>query len=110
MSDTQLITIQTTCGDREALSNIARDLVEMQLAACVQISGPIESVYVWNGKQEASQEWLLSAKTSRKLFDQASARIQELHPYEVPEIIALPITAISRGYQSWMESQLLPNK
>ncbi len=108
MSASPFLAIQTTCRDRYALLGIAKVLVEKRLAACVQISGPVESVYVWDGKLETSEEWLLVAKTSQDLFQQVSAQIQLMHPYQVPEIVAVPILEMSQEYKTWMESCLKP--
>jgi len=109
MSDYQFIAVHSTCENRETLARIATDLVENRLAACVQISGPVESIYVWNGSQQTGQEWLLVAKTSRSMFGQVSQRIRSIHTYDVPEIIAVPLVQVSESYQAWMESMLKAN-
>jgi len=71
----------------------------------VQIGGPIESHYWWQGKLESSQEWQCVAKTRADLYDKIEAAIKQLHPYDEPEIIATPITAGSAGYLSWIDSE-----
>lgn len=77
-------------------------LLKQRLAACVTLSGVCESHYVWKGKTEKSEEYLLLIKTKRTLFKRLEETLREHHPYEVPEIIALPITAGSKAYLNWL--------
>ena len=103
---TELITVSTTTENKQDASRIASTLVENRLAACVQIHGPVESTYRWEGKVETAMEWICTAKTERRLYDRVECAIQDLHPYDVPEIIALPILEVSRSYRKWCEDQL----
>lgn len=98
----ELIIVQTTLGVRHDAQRIAAALVEQRLAACVQISGPTESVYHWQGQQETSEEWLVTIKTVSERFAAVQAAILALHPYEQPEIVAWPISA-SAGYGKWVQ-------
>lgn len=98
----QVLTTFDKVGDAEQL---ARHLVENRLAACVQISGPMTSIYRWQGATESSQEWACTIKTRRDLFPQLESVIQSLHPYDEPEIVALPMVAGSAGYLKWVESE-----
>lgn len=91
-----------TAGGEEEGAGIARALVEKKLAACVNIVAPIRSIYSWKGKVEDEREVLLVAKTRRELFDALRSAVTELHSYEVPEIIALPITAGLDRYLDWV--------
>jgi periplasmic divalent cation tolerance protein len=91
----------TTLPSAEAAKALARTLVEENLAACVQLS-TIESFYRWEGKVANEPEVLLLIKTRTALFDEATARIQELHPYTVPEIVALPFAAGNADYFQWL--------
>ena len=68
-------------------------------------SGPITSTYRWRGKIERQEEWQCWAKTRGELFDRVEAAIRRIHPYEVPEIIAVPIVAGSAGYLSWLDAE-----
>lgn len=104
MTDT--IQVSTTTETKRAAQEIATALVEQRLAACVQVSGPIESVYRWQGKVQRSQEWLCTAKTRVTLFPQVEAAIRELHAYECPEILAVPIVDGSAAYLAWLNDQL----
>lgn len=103
---TDYIQVVTTTGRKEDAEAIARRLVEDRLAACVQILGPITSTYRWEGKIETSQEWQCCAKSRQTLFDEVERAIRRLHPYDVPEILAVPILAGSRSYLSWLDEQV----
>jgi periplasmic divalent cation tolerance protein len=98
--------VVTTTQHKEHAEEIARALVEHRLAACVQILGPITSIYHWAGKIETSQEWQCWAKTRRGLFERVEEAIRQLHPYEVPEILALPVLAAGRDYLQWLDKEL----
>lgn len=97
------IVVLVTCGSRPEARKIARALLERQLAACVNLlPGRVESVYRWKGKVERAREVLLLIKTSRRVFAALEKEIRRLHSYEVPEIIALPISAGSPAYLKWI--------
>jgi periplasmic divalent cation tolerance protein len=98
------IQVLTTTDTKQAAEEIARVLVESRLAACVQIIGPITSIYRWKGKVEQAKEHLCIIKTRAALFRKVEAEIKRLHSYEVPEIIALPISKGSRRYLAWLAS------
>jgi periplasmic divalent cation tolerance protein len=102
---TPYIQISTTTQTKEDAQKIARYLVEQNLAACVQITGPIESTYRWKEKVETAMEWLCLIKTRESLFDKVEAAIKKLHPYETPEIIAVPIIKGSREYLKWLDNE-----
>ena len=99
------IQITTTTETKEQAEKIAQYLVESKLAACVQITGPITSIYRWKGKVENAQEWLCLIKTRDDLFKKVEAAIKKLHPYETPEIIAVPIVKGSKEYLKWIEDE-----
>ena len=101
------IQVMTTTETKEQAQTIAQHLVERKLAACVQITGPITSIYRWKGKVENAQEWLCLIKTQDDLYNKVEAAIKSLHPYETPEIIAVPIIKGSKEYLSWLEDELL---
>jgi periplasmic divalent cation tolerance protein len=104
---TGFIQVITTVGSQDEAARIARVLVERRLAACVQVSGPITSVYRWQGKIETSDEWTCTAKTSSGLYAAVEGVIRELHSYEVPEILAVPIAAGSAAYLAWLHGELV---
>jgi len=100
------IQIITTTEKKEDAEKIAMTLVEKRLAACVQIAGPITSLYRWKGNIEIAQEWQCWIKSKEVLYKEIEKAIKSVHPYEVPEIIAMPIVAGSRDYLEWLESEV----
>lgn len=100
------IQVMTTTETKEQAQVIARHLVGKKLAACVQITGAIESTYRWKGKIESSPEYLCLIKTREDLFDEVAAAIKKLHSYETPEIIAIPIIKGHQEYLQWMDETL----
>jgi periplasmic divalent cation tolerance protein len=102
MSRPEYIQVLTTAGSEQEAEAISSALVERCLAACVQVAGPIRSRYRWQGEVEEAEEWQCLAKTSAALFPRVEAAIRELHSYDEPEIVALPILAGSRGYLDWI--------
>src|SRR5690348_1194398 len=98
--------VLTTAGSREEAQRIARALVERQLAACVSLLGPIDSIYRWKGQVEEAQEWLLLIKTTAAGFAAVRDAIRELHSYELPECIAIDITDGSPDYLRWLGEQV----
>jgi periplasmic divalent cation tolerance protein len=96
----------TTTAKAEDAGKIATQLVERKLAACVQIVEPITSVYRWQGKIESEQEILLLIKSTQDLIPDIAELLDEIHPYEVPELIATPIIGGSTSYLSWLEDSV----
>ena len=98
------LVVLSTCPDHESGTRIANTLVQEALAACVNILPGLTSVFQWQGKLESSAEVLLIIKTRRSLYRPLEKRIQELHPYELPEIIAVPIEKGLEAYLNWIDS------
>ncbi len=94
--------VLTTCGSKDEAQRIAHELVERHLAACVNIAGPIASVYRWKGEVESAEEWLLLIKTTVEAFERVGAAIRELHSYELPECVQLAIEKGSSEYLDWI--------
>ncbi len=92
--------------DQESARHLASWLVDRALAACVNIVPGIESVYHWQGEVESATEWLLIIKTDDRHWDALQQLITEHHPYEVPEIISLPIDKGLPAYLNWMKDSL----
>ncbi len=105
MPSSQAICIYTTTETAEQAGAIAHALVEKRLAACVQVQGPIRSTYWWQGKIDASDEWLCVAKSTEEKYAEAEAAIRSLHSYDEPEVIAVPIVAGSASYLDWLRKQ-----
>ena len=99
---TDAIVVMTTTASRDEAAKIANVVVELRLAACVQIVGPIASVYRWQGKVEQSEEWLCLIKTQRVLYAQLETAVRENHSYDIPEVVALPIVDGSADYLDWL--------
>lgn len=105
MSD--YIQVQTTVANRSDALLIARKVVEMRLAGCVQIT-TCTSVYRWQSNIEQEDEYLCTMKSRSALFERLKTAITEIHPYEVPEIIATGISGGGEAYLSWLGKQLCP--
>ncbi len=97
-----------TCPDQQSGERIATALVEERLAACVNRIAGVVSTYRWEGKLCRDEEQLLIIKTTRERFEAMRERIVALHPYELPEVIALDITAAHAPYLAWIEAQTRP--
>lgn len=102
------IQVVTTTDTREAVERIARLLVLERLAACVQIDGPMTSIYRWQGQMEETPEWRLTAKSRSDLFAEIVAAIRTIHAYEVPEIVATQIDFLDEAYRQWLEAETRP--
>ena len=96
----------STLNDRQKALEIAKILVEEKLCACVNITSGVNSVYYWDGKIENDEKFLMIIKTRKNLFDELKTRIQELHPYEVPEIICTEITDGNSSYLKWLDESV----
>lgn len=104
---TDAIQVITTTASKAEADKIARALVERQLAACVQIVGPVSSTFRWQGKIDSAEEWLCTIKTRVSHYAAVESAIRELHSYDVPEILAVPVVAGSRDYLQWLEGELV---
>ncbi|MES9993441.1 MAG: divalent-cation tolerance protein CutA [Candidatus Thiodiazotropha sp.] len=100
---TPLLLILCTAPDRECGLKLANSLLEQNLAACVNLTSPVTSVYRWQGKVEQSEEILLLIKTTEKKYPEVEAALRTLHPYELPEIIAVPLEQGLDDYLDWVE-------
>jgi len=104
----KFIQVTTTTTSRTAARRLARELVERRLAACVQVIGPIQSTYRWQGRVEVAREWLCLMKTTRARFRQLTAALEASHNYDTPEIVAEPIAVGSRRYLEWLAAAVAP--
>jgi periplasmic divalent cation tolerance protein len=102
------IVVLSTCGSEEEAVRIAKQLVELRVAACVNLIPRIRSIYRWENKVEDAAEWMLIVKTSRDRFTALQNVIAAAHSYEVPELIALPIVDGSPAYLGWLDAELQP--
>jgi periplasmic divalent cation tolerance protein len=102
----EAIQVVTTTAEKKDADALALAILERRLGACVQLSGPIESRYWWNNRIESASEWTVTIKTRRDLYKPLEKLLLELHPYDQPEIIALPIVEVSAGYLKWLNEQV----
>jgi periplasmic divalent cation tolerance protein len=100
------VQVTTTLPDRTTADMIAARLVDERLAACAQVLGPLASTYRWQGRVETAEEWYCHLKTSAERLPALQVRLRGLHPYDVPEIIALPILAGNPDYLRWIEESV----
>ena len=99
---TDKILVFTTAGSEKNAKNIAEALVKLRLAACVNVLPRLTSIYRWEEKIETAEEWLLIIKTIRKNFTAVRDAIKELHTYELPECVSVPIEDGSEAYLKWI--------
>lgn len=104
------IQVMTTVDKKKEASKIIDHVIRKRLTACVQLIGPITSTYWWKEEIEEAEEWLCLMKTRRDLYESLEETIQACHPYEEPEIMAVPIIAGSLGYLSWVDETLGKNR
>jgi len=97
------ILVLTTCPGSITAKNIANELVSNQLAACVQIVAGVQSFFRWVGKVDNKEEHLLLIKTTAERYRELEARIIALHPYEIPEIVTIPISGGLSAYLNWID-------
>jgi len=98
----------TNLPDRESAAKLAQALVEGRLAACVNILSPCRSFYRWKGDTEDAEEFPVLIKTTRERYPALETAIRTHHPYELPEIVAVPLAAGLPAYLEWVESETRP--
>ena len=101
--DVKYIIVLITCPNKEVSEQIANALLEQKLAACVNIMTPVISLYSWGGEINRDEEMLLIVKSRADLFEELIPAVKNVHPYDVPEIIALPIIMGSQDYLGWID-------
>jgi periplasmic divalent cation tolerance protein len=103
---TNKIVVLSTCANEADAARVGRALVEARLAACVSVLPGLRSCYRWQGAVETADEALLLIKTSRELFADLKAELEKIHPYELPEVLALPVVEGAENYLNWMSVNL----
>jgi periplasmic divalent cation tolerance protein len=106
----QYILVICSCPDDAVAGQVAGALVNERLAACVNRAPGVTSTYLWQGELQTDAEVLLLIKSSARLLAKLTQRIRELHPYEVPEVIAVPIQGGSEQYLAWLGQSLAPGE
>lgn len=105
---TDKIVVLVTAGSLRESRKIGRTLIESRLAACVNITAQIESIYRWQGKLSNTREYLLLIKTTRDRFDELKSTVARIHSYTTPEVISLPVTDGLEDYLQWIDSSVKP--
>lgn len=105
--ETEFVQIVTATDSELSAASIARALVERRLVGCAQVVGPATSTYIWEGKVEVAKEWLCLIKTRRGLVEAVNEAVEEIHPYDVPELIAMPVIGGSRAYLNWIGATVM---
>ena len=103
---TDKIVVLSSCDSEDQARKLARHVVELRLAACVNVLPGAHSVYRWKGQVEQAEEWILVIKTRRDLFDGLREALLKMHTYEVPEVIALPVVDGADAYLAWLDREL----
>jgi periplasmic divalent cation tolerance protein len=103
---TEYIQIYTTTENQDDARMIAQRVVGKRLAACAQVVGPITSTYWWEGVIEEAEEWLCIVKSRKDLYDRLEEAILDVHSYDVPEIVAVPIVSGSQSYLQWLNKEV----
>jgi periplasmic divalent cation tolerance protein len=103
---TEYIQVYTTTEHKDDAGMIAETVVKKRLAACAQVVGPIFSTYWWEGAIEKAEEWFCIMKSRKDLYDKLEEAILGVHPYDVPEIVAVPIVTGSQKYLQWLNKEV----
>ncbi|MBS7608323.1 MAG: divalent-cation tolerance protein CutA [Candidatus Bathyarchaeia archaeon] len=104
--ENQYIIVLVTAPSKDEAEKIAKTLLEERLIACANIIGPVHSLFWWLGKIDKAREHLIIMKTRKDLFEKICEMVKALHSYQIPEIIALPITEGSKDYLKWLDESL----
>jgi len=110
MTDLEKITlVMTSVGTEQQAVEISEELISRRLATCINIVPCLRSIYRWKGKVCEDTEYLLLIKTPERLFDDVSSAIREFHSYELPEILALPVSAAETNFHQWVLQMVTPD-
>lgn len=99
---TNLLLIRVNCPDRATADAISEALIQAELTPCTNLFGPVSSTYVWQGKTERAEEWVLHIKAQALAWTQIEAKVKALHPHETPAILALSVVHANMDYAQWV--------
>ena len=102
----EYVQVVTAVGNEAEAEKISQRVVEKRLAGCAQVTGPITSIYWWKGKIKRTEEWLCFIKSRADFYQELESTIRQVHSYENPEVLAIPIINGSKRYFAWLESEL----
>ena len=105
---TEYLLVMTNVSDIEVGKIIAEKIIQERLAACVSVSSPGQTLYWWQDKITEDQEHTLFIKTKKDIYPELEEKIRQIHPYDIPEIIALPILLGSKDYLDWIDKETQP--
>ncbi|MFF1479613.1 divalent-cation tolerance protein CutA [Streptomyces sp. NPDC058301] len=108
MTPVEHLAVLTTTDSRAKADALARGAVEARLAACAQITGPVTSVYRWQGAVETAEEWQVLFKTTAARYEDLERQLLAVHDYDTPEIIATPVVRGGAGYLAWLAQETTP--
>ena len=100
------VTVYITTSSETEATKIGQKLVEERLVSCVNILPQMKSIYWWEGKIEVAKEWLCVMKSRNELYEALEKTVKEIHPYDVPEILAIPVIAGNPSYLEWLNGEL----
>ena len=100
------LVVLMTAGSQEEAVKVADALVTEMLAACVNVLPGVTSIYRWEGELQRDQEWLLVAKSTREVLDDLVRRVQSLHSYDLPEVVAIPVVGGNEAYLRWVDAEV----
>lgn len=103
-----VLLIRINCPDEMCAANIGETLIDKRLAACVNIEGPVESIYVWEDEMVREEEWIVVAKAQETCWDAIEAAVLDLHPHEAPAILAIPCVRANSRYAEWLKANSRP--
>lgn len=109
LQGTDVVQVVTVVDDDDDASQLARVVVEARLAACVQVEGPVESTFRWDGEVRTEREWRVVAKTTLEASEAVVTCWLHEHPYDVPEILVVPVMGGHEPYLTWVESEVAPD-
>ncbi|GAB3742084.1 divalent-cation tolerance protein CutA [Nocardiopsis nanhaiensis] len=101
----ETVRVETTVDSREGAEEVAASVIGSRLAACAQVSGPITSFYRWEGETQSDEEWMVVIKTAADRLDDLVSHVVEVHPYDVPEVVAVPVAGGNPGYLDWVRDE-----
>ncbi len=108
MAEVACFQVLTTTASREEAAQVADALLSRRLAACVQVTGPVESRFWWQGSLESASEWMCLAKTTEDRVEEVVATIRQAHSYDTPEVTATRIVAGNPAYLRWIADEVHP--
>jgi len=101
----ELSQVSVACGSADEAERVVDVLLDRRLAACVQVLGPVTSCFWWQGSREVATEWVCVIKTRSSLVDEVTAAVRSVHSYDLPEVLAVPVTGGDPEYLAWIASE-----